>query len=192
MADIRSDWTIYQKLQYVRNQIAKMSITKSGFNAHLNYAYFELGDFEAQATELFNEAGLCPLYSIKMVDGVETAIIMLTDGVTNVPFSIPTAEVPNMKGIFELGAKDTYCLRYLLARHVLMLPDNDVAEVTNEDSGRNAEEKKATEKQIELIRNLYDAENIVKMLEYYNIDKLSDLSLKQASEVIARKKNDRT
>ena len=188
MADIKAEWTIYQKIQYVRNQIAKMSITKSGFNAHLNYAYYERGDFEAQATELFNEAGLCPLYSIKMVDGVETAIIIMTDGVTNVPFSIPTAEVPNMKGVFELGAKDTYCLRYLLARHVLMLPDNDVAEVTNEDSGKTADEKKATEKQIDLIQSLYDTENIIRMLDYYGVEKLSDLSLKQASEAIARKK----
>ena len=188
MAEIKTEMTIYQKLQDVRNKIAKMNLPVTGYNKHLDYYYRELGDFETQATELFYEAGLCPMFSIKMVDGVETAIMVVTDGITNVPFSIPTAEVPNMKGVFELGSKVTYCLRYILARMVLMLPESDPAEANNTDGGRGMEEKKATDKQLELIQSLYDAENIVRMLEYYGVDKLSDLSLKQASEVIARKK----
>lgn len=189
MAEIKADKTIYETLQQdVRLPISKATLKKSGFNPHLNYAYYELGDFQPLATELFAKAGLCPVYSIGYdSNGIEMATIVLVKGPEHITFSIPTAEVPNMKGVFELGSKDTYCLRYLLARHVLMLPEADASEASN-DGGGSIEEKKATEKQIELIQSLYDAENIVKMLDYYGVEKLSDMSLKQASEVIARKK----
>ena len=50
------------------------------------------------------------------------------------------------------------------------------------------EEKKATNKQIEMIKQLYDAENIAKMLEYFNVASLDEMSLKDASDVIAKKR----
>lgn len=49
-------------------------------------------------------------------------------------------------------------------------------------------ETKATESQVKIIRELYDDENIQKMLEYYNVQTLEDLSVEIASRVIGRKR----
>jgi hypothetical protein len=93
-----------------------------------------------------------------------------------------------MNGIFNTGSKITYMKRYLYS-NLLDLCENDVADQNNgEVKEQKIEEKRATPKQVEMIRGLYDEENIAKMVEYYNINSLEELTLKQASEVIARKK----
>ena len=56
----------------------------------------------------------------------------------------------------------------------------------------NQEEKevpKATPKQIEMINSL--VEDTKAMLEYYKIDKIEDLTLQQASEIISKKKGNK-
>ena len=122
-------------------------------------------------------------------NGMEIATMDLYKGSQIIHFQIPTAEVPNMNGVFNLGSKDKYCLRYLLVNHVLMLAENDPAEISNTNSNAPViEEKKATPKQIEMIRSLYSAERIAKMIEYYNVQSLEELSLKQASEAIDRER----
>ena len=49
--------------------------------------------------------------------------------------------------------------------------------------------KKATPKQVEKVKELVS--DIAKMLEYYNVEKVEDLSIEQASEIIAKKGNKR-
>lgn len=189
MSEIKVEKSIFDHIQEMRFEMSKMTLSKTGYNKHLNYKYYELGDFLSQAHELLAKHGLCPIYEITTApNGIETAYLTVVKGMEKVVFQIPTAEVPNMNGVFNLGAKETYCLRYLMARHLLMLSDTDVSEANNTDSNAKVEEKKATEKQIEMIQGLYDEENITKMLEYYNVSNLSELSLKQASQAIAKKK----
>ena len=49
--------------------------------------------------------------------------------------------------------------------------------------------KKATPKQVEKVKELVS--DIPKMLEYYQVEKVEDLSIEQASEIIAKKGNKR-
>lgn len=190
MAEFKVEKTIYQKLQQdVRVPISKMTLKKTGYNKHLNYYYYQLDDFLPQATELISKAGLCAIFNIGYDNnGIEMASLLLTDGLSEIRFGTPTADVPNMSGIFNLGSKHTYCKRYLYM-NLLELTEPDAAEISND--GSKVEEKKATKKQIEMIQQLYDAENIAKMLEYYNIATLEEMAMKTASDVIARK-NGRT
>ena len=187
---ITEQMNIYMKVQrLVRVPISQMTLKKTGYNKHLNYYYYQLDDFLPQATKLIADAGLCSVFNISYGnDGVEMATLMITDGLEKIVFSTPTAEVPNMSGIFNLGSKHTYCKRYLYM-NLLELTEPDAAEISND--GSKVEEKKATKKQIEMIQQLYDAENIAKMLEYYNIATLEEMAMKTASDVIARK-NGRT
>lgn len=189
MAEIKVEKNIYECITDMRLEMSKMQFTKTGYNKHLDYKYYELSDFLQQAHTLLAKYKLCPMYEISYApNGIEMAYLRIYKGAEMVVFQIPTSDVPNMNGIFNLGAKDTYCLRYLLARHLFMLADTDVSEANNTDSNAKVEEKKATQKQVEMIRGLYDEENITKILEYYNIESLDLLTLKQASQIIAKKK----
>ena len=190
MAEIKVEKTIYELLQEVRYELSKTKLSKSGLNKHLNFSYFELGDFVPTATELFAKKGLCPIFNIVYDgNGIEIAVLKIVKGAEVVQFTTPTDTPSNMTGIQALGAKITYLRRYLYLI-ALDIVENDVVDATLDENSNKAkvEDKKATEKQIEMIRGLYDEENIAKILEYYNIESLSDLSLKQASQVIAKKK----
>lgn len=191
MEKIEVQKSIYEKLQQdIRVPISKMNLKKSGHNSGIGYNYFELGDFLPQTMELLANAGMCTIFNIsKDASGDEIATLTLVDGVDSIVFTIPTADVPRQEGIFNLGSKNTYLKRYLYM-NLDELTDQDVAElghIENEPKV-SVNERKATDKQVEMIKGLYDEENIGKIIEYYEVGNLSDLTLKQASEVIARKK----
>lgn len=187
MNEIKVEMDIYQKIQELRYRMSLLPLKKTGYNKALNYYYFELANFLGEATKLMKEMGMCPIFCIGYdSNGVEIATLTVYSGAERVTFSTPTADVPRLEGIFGLGAKHTYCKRYLYV-NLLDLTEQDVAEMTNEGKEAKVEEKKATPKQVEMIRGLYDEENIAKMIEYYGVNSLDELSLKQASEAIKRK-----
>lgn len=188
MTETKVDKTIYELLQEVRLELSKTKLNKSGFNKHLNFNYFELSDFVPTATQLFAEKGMCPVFNIVYdSNGIEMAVLKIVKGAEQIQFSTPTDSPSNMSGIQALGAKITYLRRYLYLI-ALDIVENDIVDASIEENKASIEEKKATEKQIEMIKSLYDEENIAKMLEYYNIATLEELSLKDASQVIAKKK----
>ena len=188
MPEIKVEKSIYELLQEVRLELSKTKLEKTGYNKHLNFKYFELGDFVPTATQLFNDKGLCPIFNIVYdSNGIEMAVLKIVKGAESITFSTPTDTPSNMSGIQALGAKITYLRRYLYLI-ALDIVENDVVDASIEENKPSVEDKKATVKQVEMIRSLYDEENISKILEYYNIESLEDLSLKDASMVIAKKK----
>lgn len=190
MAEIKVEKTIYELLQEVRYELSKTSLKKSGRNTHLNFDYFELADFVPTVTKLFNDRGICPVFQIVTdPNGIEVAVLQLIKGSESIRFQVPTAETSNMSGIQGLGAKITYLRRYLYLI-ALDITENDIVDASlDADSNKATGAAKATKKQISLIKELYDVENIAKMLQYYNIEKIEDISMKDASAVIARKAN---
>lgn len=185
--DIKVEKTIYELLQEVRYEISKTPLKKSGVNKHLNFSYFELADFVPTATRLFTERGMCPIFSITYdSNGIEIAVLKILKGPENIVFTVPTDSPTNMQGIQALGAKITYLRRYLYLC-ALDLVENDIVDASIEENKGPVEQKKATPKQVEMIRQLYDEENIAKMIEWYNVNSLEELSLKDASAVIQKK-----
>lgn len=190
MSQIQVEKTIFELLQEVRFELSKIKLEKTGYNKHLNFKYFELGDFLAKAIELLNNKGLCPIFNISYdSNGIEMATLTLVKGAERIVFTTPTDSPTNVSGIQALGAKHTYLKRYLYI-NLLDLIENDVVNASLDENSNNSkvEEKKATDKQIEMITGLYDEENINKILDYYKIDSLQKLSIKQASQIIAKKK----
>lgn len=191
MQEIKVEKTIYELLQEVRYELSKTQLKKSGYNAHLKFNYFELGDFLPKATELMYQRGLCPIFNIGFdANGVEMATLTLVKGVEQVPLSIPTADPPNQTGVQAVGAKNTYMRRYLYM-NLLDLTENDIVDATagsEEEPKKEVAEKKATEKQVEMIKGLYSEEMIEEIKTYFKVEKLEDLTLKQASATIAKKR----
>ena len=187
--EIKAQKTITELLQEVRNELYKSSLTKKGMNKHLGFKYFELEDFVPLATKLFNERGMCPVFNIKFIDGIEYAVMTLYHGAEQLQFTLPTAEAINSNNpIQNLGSKASYMRRYLYLS-VLDLCENDTVDASNPEEIKSVEPRKATAKQISMLKDLYDEENQKKILAYYKTEKLEDLTLAEASEAIDNKRN---
>ena len=190
MANIEVQKTIFDLLQEIRLEMSKAPLKKSGFNKGLGFNYFELADFVPTATKLFAEKGICPLFSITYdSNGIEVAVLKLMKGAEQIVFTCPVERPTNLSGTQSIGALVTYYRRYMY-QICLDLVENEIIDASLDNNTRNAkvEEKKATAKQVELIRSLYDEENIRLMLEYYKAPSLEELKMTQASEAIAKKK----
>ena len=82
----------------------------------------------------------------------------------------------------QQGSALTYARRYsLLMAFGLATEDDDAQSLSVEKS-----DKKATPKQIEILEKYYTGENLDKLLEVNKIEKLEDISLTKASELIGK------
>ena len=88
------------------------------------------------------------------------------------------------------GKAMTYADKYALLKAYKIITGDDADQEHSPDRANYTEkqttESKATPKQIELLSKLYTGENLVKLLQANNITKIEDLSLKKASEIIAK------
>lgn len=105
---------IYTKLQDMRVALQGMNIKKTGKNKHMNYSYYELGDFMPPINQLMQEHGVCGIVSY----GKEAATLTLINSEKPeeaLVFSSPMADakLSNAHPIQNLGAVETYQRRYL-------------------------------------------------------------------------------
>ena len=103
-------------------------------------------------------------------------------------FEASTAEaaVKNASTIQLLGAKHTYMRRYLWLE-AMEIAEND----TQDAQDKSKEEKPTTQKQLALaslgqvkILSAQDPERIKKMLDYYGVKEIKELTMLQASEAV--------
>ncbi|HDF5633561.1 TPA: ERF family protein [Clostridioides difficile] len=125
---------IYIKLMDVRIKFNKLDIKKSGQNKFANFKYFELADFLPQATELLQEAKLCPIVTFTN----DYATLTLINGekpTEQIVFTSPMRDL-QLKGSNELqalGGIETYQTRYLYIQ-LLNITENDSFDAV---SGKN-------------------------------------------------------
>ena len=190
---------LYTKLQQSRVDLQKKELKKSGNNKFANFKYFELADFLSSVNEILLNNGLYSEFNlIKTVDenGVieEKATLTIIDVETEKQrvFETPAVDV-DVKGansIQNLGSKHTYLKRYLYLNAL------EIAECDGVDATIGKETKadvttaktKATEKQVEIIKNLYNEEEIIKMLSNLKVKDLTEITVEQASKMIASRK----
>lgn len=90
-----------------------------------------------------------------------------------------------MDGSQITGASSSYARKYAL-NGLFGIDDNKDSDTTNIQSKEEKEDKKASPKQIELIQKYYQGENLTKLLEVNNLDKLEDMSINKASEILSK------
>lgn len=141
---------IYIKLMDVRVKFSKLNLKKSGENKFANFKYFELADFLPQATDLLEEAKLCPIVTFTN----EYATLTLINGenpLEQITFTSPMRDL-QLKGSNELqalGGIETYQTRYLYIQ-LLNITENDSfdavsgKEAAKNNYNRNAQENKGT------------------------------------------------
>ena len=82
------------------------------------------------------------------------------------------------------GAEITYRKRYSLGAFLGMATEEDTD--GNDDEATNSEERKASPKQVEILAKNYTGENLEKLLKMNGIEKLEDMTMTKASELIGK------
>lgn len=83
------------------------------------------------------------------------------------------------------GKAMTYGDKYALMKAYKISTGDDPDKDPSPESGYKKDEVKASPRQIEMISKYYVGDNLTKLLKENNINKLDDLSLKKASEIIS-------
>ena len=186
----------------IRVKLQNAKLKKSGKNKFAGFDYFELADFLPKLNELMLEEKINDRFYIK--DGY--AILEIQKGGEIATYQMPFVlfetpltfkkdkngnllkdkngeyiQVPSMQDIQYLGALNTYYKRYLYL-NAFGITDGEIIDSMNND---DLQQDKASEAQIEYIKKL--VEDIPSLLTYYKIEKLEDLSKKDATDVIKRK-----
>lgn len=194
--------TLNQSIINIRVKLQNAKLKKSGKNKFAGFDYFELADFLPKLNELMQEEGINDLFTIE--DGKATLTLIKSEegnGIKTQEYSIPfilfdtpvnlkqdaktgeIREIKSMQDIQYLGALNTYYKRYLYL-NAFGITDGDVIDAMDNGSTQ-AKKVMATEKQIAKVKELVS--DIPSMLKYYNVEKIEDLTIEQASEIIAKK-----
>ena len=117
-----------------------------------------------------------------------TATLIDTESEATISNSAYAREEETKKGMDGsqiTGASSSYARKYAL-NGLFGIDDNKDSDTTNIQSKEEKEDKKASPKQIELIQKYYQGENLTKLLEANNLEKLEDMSINKASEILSK------
>ena len=125
----QQQWLVYSKLQKARVLLQEQPLKKSGFNSFAGFKYFELADFLPSINVIFDNLGLCSVFSIS--EGEATLRIYDSEFGGAIYFSSPTAEAGAGKAppIQALGSMHTYLRRYLML-NALEITEHDAVDAT--------------------------------------------------------------
>lgn len=189
----------------IRVKLQNSKLKKSGKNKFAGFDYFELKDFLPKLNELMLEEGVNDLFTIidnlvtlTLIKGEERQTYQMPFTIYETPVNIrqdkngEIREVKSMQDIQYLGALNTYYKRYLYL-NAFGITDGEIIDNMNNEELTSTKkpttekkEVKASPKQIELIKTLVS--DLDAMLSYYRVEKIEDLTIQQASEIITKKK----
>lgn len=190
----------------IRVELQKAKLQKSGKNKFAGFEYFELADFLPRLNELMLQEKVNDIFSIEDNKAKLTLIKGDEKQSYEIPFTqfeTPTnkkynkdfdeyVDVKSMQDIQYLGALNTYYKRYLYI-NAFGITDGDIIdglptdeETPSKPKENEKKETKATPKQIEILAKVYKDENLAKLLTANGIDKLENLSVQKASELIKK------
>ena len=175
-------WRVYSKLQKARVLLQELPIKKSGFNSFAGFKYFELADFLPSINVIFDNLGLCSVFSIS--DDVASLRIFDSEFGGVVYFRSPIAEAGAGKAppIQALGSMHTYLRRYLML-NALEITEHDAVDATiKKDEPKSAkpvtvdvydsmddETKEWLEKAAMEVRLLVQKDDMLGALQYINL-----------------------
>jgi hypothetical protein len=119
---------LHMSILQIAVDLQKSGLKKSGYNAHLKFYYFELGDFLPTLTSLMLDNGVGFHFTVN-----GSAALTLVKGDERLVYEMPVPQisVQSMKDIQTLGAINTYCKRYLFT-NAFNISDGDVIDAMHE------------------------------------------------------------
>jgi hypothetical protein len=125
----QQQWIVYSKLQKARVLLQEQPLKKSGFNSFAGFKYFELADFLPTINVIFDNLGLCSVFTIS--NGIATLRIIDSESGGLIYFCSPIADAASGKAppIQALGSMHTYLRRYLFL-NALEITEHDAVDAT--------------------------------------------------------------
>lgn len=191
---------LLQKKNKLRKILKERGILKrAGENKFDKYSYFSEAQYKQLFTELFAECGLELSVDVESYDTFEGSERQANGRTVQMRFRLWDIDT----GLFEdshiigegidKGDKAGYkaytgAVKYYLASTFLVATGDD-PEVESPDARMNDRvPKKATAKQLEILRRAYTGENLEKLLSVNGLAKIEDITMDKASELIAKLK----
>lgn len=149
-----------------------------------SYKYVDI----AQIHAYLEESGIRYYQYIDTVDGNDYVVtVPIVDGKELAPRRGCRVVDATLVGVDnpaqEQGSALTYARRYsLLMAFGLATEDDDAQSLSKSLS----QEKKATPKQVEMLKRNYQGENLEKLLKTNNIEKVEDIGMQKASDLITK------
>lgn len=173
-----------QKLQKSSNVKYYVQNKKTGEWNTKEFNYVPLDDILEKIKENGNFAFMQPIGFDKesQVVGIKCVLVHKSGKyLESDVFPIKTKE--DMK-IQDEGAEITYRKRYAAGAFFGIATEEDTD--GNDPEASQKEERKATDKQIELLKKYYVGDTLEKLLKTNNLEKIEDISLKKASDLIQK------
>lgn len=192
------------KLQQKKNALRKALkekgiLKKGGRNEFDKYSYFSEAQYKELFTELFSFYGLEIKFTEIEYTTFEGSEKQANGRMPKLKFTLFDIET----GFFEdteitgegidKGDKAGYkaytgALKYYLA-NTFMVATGDDAEKDSPDVRMN--DRKASPKQVEILAKAYTGENLAKLLTMNGIERIEELPMRKASELIGKLKGER-
>lgn len=189
---------LQQKKNNLRKTLKEKGVLKKGAtNDFDKYNYFSEAQYKELFTELFSTNGLELTQNeleYSMFEGTEKQAngrnVKIEFTLTDMDTGFYETSIVTGEGI-DKGDKagykaDTGALKYYLANTFMVATGDDPEKESPDNKMNNKVEKKATPKQIEILNKYYNGENLDKLLEANKLEKLEDISMTKASELISK------
>lgn len=190
---------LQQKKNELRKELKEKGILKKGkTNEFDNYQYFSEAQYKELFTDLFSKYELELKFNELEYDTFEGTEKQANGRMPKLEFYLYDVKtgfyetsIITGEGI-DKGDKAGYkaytgALKYYLA-NTFMVATGDDPEVESPDNKMNnktTRDSKASPKQVEMLKKYYVGENLTKLLEANKIEKIEDLPMKKASELIS-------
>lgn len=190
--------TLQQKKNALRKLLDERGILKrEGQNDYDHYSYFSEAQYKKLFTELFSQCGLELKFNEISYDTFDGGGKQSNGRYVKLDFQLIDVET----GFYESstitgegldkGDKAGYkaytgAIKYYLANTFLVATGDDAErESPAAPMQQQRGARTATPKQIEVISQHYTGENLTALLDYYNVKRIEDISMKDASTVIS-------
>ena len=191
---------IYEKLMNIQKELKAPKCQYNGFG---KYKYRSCEDILESVKPLLEKYKVTIILTDKLEQIGERyyiramAILFDTESdnsIENTAYAREEETKKGMDGSQITGTSSSYARKYALNGLLLIddTKDTDTDEFAKENNkGKTKEEpkeKKITPGQLKVLSKLYTGDNLVKLLELNKIDKLEDMSMEKANEIILKLK----
>jgi hypothetical protein len=192
------------KLQKKKNALRKELkekgvLKKGGKNDFDHYSYFSEAQYKELFTDLFSKHGLELKFSEISYEAFEGTgknangrLAKLEFDLIDIESGFSESTVITGEGM-DKGDKAGYkaytgALKYYLADTFMVATGDDAEKDSPSEKMNQVSERKASPKQVEVLAKVYQGENLTKLLQLCKIERLEDMPMDKASELIGKLK----